>query len=206
MSNKPTRPILIIAGLLCAASAQAQLYKSVGPDGRITYSDAPPAAARRVEQKSLGGGASDTSNLPYALAEAVKASPVTLYSGAKCQPCDDGRTLLKNRGIPFTEKTVNTNDDVIKLRQAGSDGQLPLLLVGRSKHSGYEAGAWGNALTAAGYPATSQLPNGYQFPRAEPVAPVVAADQTKAANPADGKPAPERAAPSQKTAEPSFRF
>ncbi|MFC3107095.1 glutaredoxin family protein [Undibacterium arcticum] len=204
MSNKSTRPILIIAGLLCAASAHAQLYKSVGPDGRITYSDTPPAAAKRVEQKALGGSGSDTGNLPYALAEAVKTSPVTLFSSAKCLPCDDGRTLLKNRGIPFAEKTVNNNDDLIKLRQAGGEGQLPMLLVGRSKLSGYEAGAWSSALTAAGYPASSQLPNTYQNPRAEAAAPVVAADPTKSANPSDHQ--PERPAASPKTAEPGFRF
>src|SRR2546427_11451341 len=108
MSNKPTRPILIIAGLLCAASAQAQLYKSVGPDGRITYSDAPPAAARRVGQKSLGGRGSDTSNLPDALAEPAQARPLSLYSGAKCPPGVEGRPPVHDRRIPLTGQGVST--------------------------------------------------------------------------------------------------
>ena len=34
--------LLPAALLCCAALAHAQLYKSVGPDGRVTYSDAPP--------------------------------------------------------------------------------------------------------------------------------------------------------------------
>ena len=29
-----------------------QVYKSVGPDGKVTYSDGPPASAAKVEQKS----------------------------------------------------------------------------------------------------------------------------------------------------------
>ena len=46
--------LLPLALLCCATLAQAQMYKSVGPDGRVTYSDTPPAsAARQVEARPL---------------------------------------------------------------------------------------------------------------------------------------------------------
>ena len=32
------------SALMLAAAAQAQVYRAVGPDGRVTYSDTPPAA------------------------------------------------------------------------------------------------------------------------------------------------------------------
>src|SRR5258706_11480021 len=117
---KRTLPWLSIAVFLFATSAHAQLYKWVGEDGKVTYSDTPPPkTAKKVERKSLGGGGTDTSDFPFELAEAVKANPVTLYTTTKCVPCDDGRKLLQGRGVPFSEKTVNSNADAERLKQVG---------------------------------------------------------------------------------------
>src|SRR5690606_16244025 len=96
--------------------------------------------------------------------QAAKNHPVTLYSGEKCDPCDDGRNFLKNRGIPFSEKTVTTNEDLARMKQATNESRLPVLMVGRGKQSGFEAGAWGTALNAAGYPASNKLPKTYRHP------------------------------------------
>lgn len=158
--------------LLCAASAHAELYKWVGPDGKVTYSDTPPPkAAARVETKSNTPGATDTTGLPYELAQAVKNHPVTLYTGKDCAACDEGRKLLSGRGIPFTEKTVTSDEDAKQLRQAGGDGTLPLLTIGRAKEIGFEAGAWNRSLTVGGYPETSKLPKNYRNPVATAAAP-----------------------------------
>ncbi|HEV2609413.1 MAG TPA: DUF4124 domain-containing protein, partial [Noviherbaspirillum sp.] len=54
--------------MLFSASVHAQLYKSVGPDGKITYSDTPPAKAAKVETKPIGTGGPSTSGLPFELA------------------------------------------------------------------------------------------------------------------------------------------
>lgn len=195
--------------MLLAASVQAQqLYKWVGPDGKVTYSDTPPpAAAKQVEKKAVSGGGIAASNLPYELAEVARNSPVTLYTSAQCAPCDSGRTLLKNRGIPFAEKTVTTNEDIAQLRQAGGDGQLPLLVVGRNKHKGFEPNGWAASLSAAGYPEGSKLPPSYRSPPAEPAAPPV---KTVASNQPPNEPAANRPAedlpPATGNAPPGFRF
>jgi len=44
--------VLCVALALAAAAAHAQrpLYRSIGPDGRVTYSDQPTAAAESVKQ------------------------------------------------------------------------------------------------------------------------------------------------------------
>jgi hypothetical protein len=39
--------------MLLAVQAQAQLYKSVGPDGKITYSDTPPQANQKLLEKRI---------------------------------------------------------------------------------------------------------------------------------------------------------
>lgn len=155
--------------LLHAALASAQVYKWVDEKGVTHYGDAPPAR-QQAEIKAFAGGAAEAA-LPYELATAVRNAPVTLYTTVQCKGCDEGRKLLAARGIPFAEKTVTTAEDHAKLRQVDSQGQLPLLLVGRSKLVGFQAEAWNAALTNAAYPTRSMLPARYRNPDAAAAAP-----------------------------------
>lgn len=197
--------------LLCAAGANAQLYKWVGPDGKVTYSDTPPPkTAARVETKSTAGSTADTTGLPYELAQAVRNHPVTLYTTNDCFACDEGRNLLSARGIPFVEKTVTTNEDAVQFRQISGDSKLPLLTIGRAKERGFEPGAWNSALSAAGYPETSKLPKTYRnpppaaaAPTPKPAVPKQAAAETQQATPA---PAATELPPAIGNAPPGFRF
>ncbi|MGH8807545.1 MAG: DUF4124 domain-containing protein [Noviherbaspirillum sp.] len=197
--------------LLGAAAAHAQLYKSVGPDGKVTYSDTPPQSAARVETKALPLGGANAADLPFELAETMKGHPVTLYTTRNCIPCDEGRKLLSERGIPFGEKTVNSGEDVAQFRKLGGDSQLPLLMVGRNGERGFEAGAWNAALTSAGYPETSKLPKSYRNPPAEAAAPApktVTAQQGKADENGRtaAKPSAGELPPAIGNAPPGFRF
>ena len=209
---KKTIRLLPAALLCCAALAHAQLYKSVGPDGRVTYSDTPPAAARQLETRPLPSGAASGAALPYELAQVAKAQPVTLFSADKCAPCDAARSFLAARGVPYAEKTVASNDDIAALRAAGGDAQLPLLTIGRSKEKGFEEGAWNTALTAAGYPKSSQLPASWRNPAPQAAAPRSAPKAADAAEkpPAAIAPAMPAAAseapPAAGKAPPGFRF
>ena len=209
---KKTIRLLPAALLCCAALAHAQLYKSVGPDGRVTYSDTPPAAARQLETRPLPALAASGAALPYELAQVAKAQPVTLFSADKCAPCDAARSFLAARGVPYAEKTVASNDDIAALRAAGGDAQLPLLTIGRSKEKGFEEGAWNTALTAAGYPKSSQLPASWRNPAPQAAAPRSAPKPADAAEkpPAAIAPAMPAAAseapPAAGKAPPGFRF
>ncbi|MBC7500302.1 MAG: glutaredoxin family protein [Herminiimonas sp.] len=182
---------LAIAALLCSTAAFAQLYKSVGPDGKVTYSDVPPPTAARVEKKlDAGTGKDGDANLPYELAQAVKVNPVTLYTTKACPACDEGRKMLSARGVPFSEKTVTTGDDIQRLKDAGGDTQLPFLTIGRSMERGFESGAWGASLLAAGYPETSKLPKNYRVAPPEPAAPKAKVPVTTAPSKSDAGAAP----------------
>jgi glutaredoxin len=156
--------------LLCAAgAAQAQMYKWKDAKGVTHYTDTPPpSGATAAPMKSSGA---PSPSLPYELAEPAKARPVLLYTTSGCAACDEARSMLRARGIPFAEKTVNSNEDHAALKRAGSNGQLPLLLVGRGKTIGFEQAAWDTLLTDAGYPLTRVLPAGYQWPAPSPAAP-----------------------------------
>lgn len=196
---KRTRSMLPLLLLALATGAHAQLYKSVGPNGEVTYSDTPPPPSTRIEKKTLTINGAVGGDLPYELAEVVKNNPVTLYSSTKCAPCDEGRKLLNDRGIPFSEKTVISNQDIARLRQVGEDTQLPLLFIGKNKQVGFESSAWNTALSTAGYPETSKLPASYRNPEPTSAAPTAKpapaaqeSDSREAAPAAPGKPAAPR--------------
>jgi glutaredoxin len=211
---RPWLAVLLLAG---AAGVQAQIYKWVDPQGVTQYSDTPPPkSAARIELKSFSSGGSAV-QLPFELAEAARNHPVTLYTTGQCNACDDGRAMLQARGIPYAEKTVASASDQAVLKQAGSDGQLPLLLVGRNRLVGYEAGAWNLALDHASYPAKRVLPSSYRYAPGTPAAPpkppgaaalASAAAKTAAAEAAETAERARRSrpAPAPANGPPAFQF
>jgi len=184
--------LLPIALLGCATLAQAELYKSVGPDGRVTYSDTPTAKAQPVDTRKAPVASVSGTALPYELALVARAHPVTLYTSDKCPPCFSARNLLAKRGVPYVEKIVSSNEDIAALAAVAGEARLPLLTIGAVKEQGFEEGIWNRALSAAGYPQTSQLPASWRNP------------PPQAAAPAQAEPAPPPAAPvAQQRREPA---
>ena len=185
--------------LLAALPAMAQgVHRIVGPDGRVTFSDQPPPSATARPQPGASGSAPATSaggggQLPYELRQIASRYPVVLYTGDNCAPCNAGRNLLNSRGVPYTEKTVNTADDVQALRRLNSDATLPLLTIGGQKLRGYLETEWTQYLDAAGYPKQSALPSNYRRPAPAPLV---------AATPAPGSPTPAGEASADGTAAP----
>lgn len=107
--------------------------------------------------------------------------PVTLYSSSNCAPCDSARQLLQARGIPFTEYTVGSAEDIEALQKLSGQNSLPFATIGRQHLLGYAESEWTQYLDAAGYPKTSQLPPGYRRPSPTPL---VARKTTESATPA----------------------
>ena len=50
--------------------------------------------------------------------------PVVLYTGDNCAPCNSGRNLLNARGVPYTEKTVTTNEDAEALKRMAGEASF----------------------------------------------------------------------------------
>jgi len=174
----------LLAGLAAVPAAQAQ-YKIIGKDGRVTYSDRPPVDdVKSVEQRPYSSGPLDV-GLPSALQQAVTRNPVTLYTTDPCEPCNSARTYLRARGVPFTERTVKTDEDIILFRRISPQGTIPVVTIGTNQLLGYEAGALATALTNAGYPAEARLPDGFKTGAIAGLAPPVplAAPETPAGPP-----------------------
>jgi glutaredoxin len=178
------------AALALAAPSAHALFKVVGPDGKVTYTDRPPPAAegRATTVNRDGSSATTDIALPFTLRQVMAKFPVTLYTTSKCDACDLGRALLTRRGIPFAERTATTDEDKAAWEKTVGAPEAPVLKVGAQVLRGFSSGAWEETLDVAGYSRTSQLPLNY---KAAAAAPLVERKPAKPATPvAEAAPAP----------------
>lgn len=184
---------LAAAGLAWPLAQAQQVYRIVGADGKVTFSDKPPVAdsSARITAANSSAGVAASAGLPFELRQVATKYPVTLYVGENCVPCEAGRSLLTSRGIPFTEKTVTTNEDAQALQRMSGDASLPFVTIGSQQLKGYSDAEWTQFLNAAGYPATSVLPPSYRRPAPTPLISVATAQPpAPGTNTAGARPAP----------------
>lgn len=150
--------VLVAFSLLAfALAAHGQLYRWTDDSGKVHYTDTqPPASAKNVEKKGPAravGAQAASAQLPYALQQAVKNFPVTVYTSKECSdPCKKGLAYLKKRGVPFTEKVVATQEEIDEVTKLAGEARVPVMVVGISVQKDYEERGWSDALDTAGYP------------------------------------------------------
>lgn len=196
--NIHTSPHLRTAALgfavvMLSVSALAQgVYRIVGPDGRVSYSDQPPPAvnAKPIASGAPGAAGGANAQLPFELRQVVGRYPVVLYTSAECAPCNSGRNLLNSRGIPYSEKTITTNEDAEALKRLSGQTALPFVTIGSQQIQGYSDGEWTQFLDAAGYPKQSALPTAYRRTAPTPLVAVSPAAPGAPATTAESRPAP----------------
>jgi glutaredoxin len=166
----------IILGIFMLAATgtlvAAQLYRWVDEKGNVEYRDTPPpSSAKKVEQRTLGGGTVEASSLPFSVQQAARNFPVTLWNSSCGAPCDQARAHLTRRGVPYTEK--DPQNDIEAFRKLTGGLGVPVLYVGSNPIKGYLESEWDSALDFAGYPKTA-------LPGAKPAAKGPAAIATPA--------------------------
>lgn len=182
-----------LAMLLAAGAALAQpVYRHVDKNGKVTFSDQPPAADAQPAGPRSGSAPAAGAGLPYELRQVAQRYPVTLYTSDECGPCGAGRSLLVTRGVPFEERIVKSNEDVEALQRLSGQASLPLLSIGAQQLKGFSDAEWSQYLDAAGYPKSAQLPASYRNPPAQPLVAVqpAVAPQPQRAAPAPSNPPP----------------
>jgi len=175
--------VLAVTALCFAVVAHAQVYRWLDAKGRLHVGDAPPPGAREVEAVSVARTAGEPAE-PYALQLARKNNPVTLYTTPNCPLCDQARQLLNARGVPFSEKSIVTNEQVQELVRVVGRNALPSIVVGTKIQDGFADTLYEAMLDAAGYPKIGVLPaRAQQQPASEvplgPYAPRRAPTQSK---------------------------
>jgi glutaredoxin len=155
-----------------------ELYRWVDKSGKVHYGDAPATEAVQVERKKFYSPATQGGeDLSYETRRAQQNFPVTLYTASNCiESCQQARNFLNKRGIPFTEKTLLTKEEIDDFKQQSGSDQSPTLAVGKTYLIGFQAEAWGSELDIASYPETAP----YRAPKTLPAA----ASQVAPANPA----------------------
>jgi len=187
-----------IATLVVATAQAQQIYKSVGPDGKVTFSDRAPDPD--ATPTTIAGSGSSNDGLPFKLRQIANKYPVTLYSSQDCDPCNSARSLLTQRGIPFNEKTVNSNEDIDALKRLSGSANLPFGTIGQQHLKGFSDVEWSKYLDAAGYPQKSELPNNYRSPNPTPLVviakpPAKGEEQQRDNGPRRAPPKPPTSAP-----------
>ena len=198
------KPRTHAAALLCAllaalaAPTTSAQYRWVDANGKVNFGDTPPRDAREV--KPIGNraaaappGADALSNLPFELRRAVERAPVVLYTAPECPPCAPAVALLRERGIPYSERVVVSRADLKEFERISGGLRLPHLTVGGQARNGFSPELWTALLDAAGYPKGSMLPRSYQWPAPQPLV----APAKPEAEAADANAAQQAVAPAQ---------
>ena len=162
---------LAVALLLATPSIRAQ-FKVIDADGKVTYSDREPSASEgRVS--ALGARAASQpaeADLPFEVRQAATKYPVTLYTtNGVCEPCNQARQFLKQRGVPFSERQAVSEEDIDALEKISGGREAPTMMLGAQVLRGFAADSWTQYLDAAGYPRESRLPSTYQYRPAAPI-------------------------------------
>jgi len=173
-TSNTLRRLTALAALAATALPAAALYKVVNPDGSITYTDRPPLENNsRITQMNRSGrpspSAAPEAALPAGLREAAQRWPVTLYTAAECSACEAGRQWLVQRGVPYTEKRVVTEEDAMALERIVGGRSVPSLSIGAQPLRGFAEADWASYLDVAGYPRESRLPRNWQAMPATPL-------------------------------------
>jgi glutaredoxin len=133
------------------ASAQA-VYKSVGPDGKVVYSDSPPVDGKNTRKLKFDNLPASPLPAPArASVDQLKRSPstavpvttaVVLYSAAWCGYCKAAKAWLGSRGVAYREIDVDTESGQAAYAQAGGGNGIPLLVAGGQRVQGFSAAAY----------------------------------------------------------------
>ncbi len=144
----------LLMSLLVLANVQAgELYRSVDKEGKVHYSDSPLPDTEDVEELKFAKEPAQDESLPYETQRARQNFPVTLYSIPSCESaCTQARDLLHKRGIPFTEKSLVTQEEIDAFRKDSGDSQVPAITIGKTWLKGFLAEQWNSELDIAGYP------------------------------------------------------
>jgi len=155
-ARRALRRVLFVAALLAATLTGAQTtYRWVDQrSGQTVFSDLPPPPGTSQVVKQSGAQPGDERQRPYAMRQAAKKYPVTLYTTASCaDACEQARRLLNARGVPFTERQLKSDQELAELAKLlGNEAGVPSLSVGRQSLRGLADDAWNDLLDLAGYP------------------------------------------------------
>jgi glutaredoxin len=156
--------LLLVLSATAVSTAANTLYKTVGPDGTVTYSDQPPADASKTNILNYDDlpitvlppfGSSNTD--PTLVERARKlwdswswtttktkapSSGVVLYTTRSCGYCKQAKAYLEGKGIKYQEIDVETKSGNAQYAQAGGGKGVPMIVVAGKNVNGFSPAAY----------------------------------------------------------------
>jgi glutaredoxin len=150
--------LLFFTTLVCAQT----LFKSIGSDGRVVYSDKPPIEGRLAKtlkaedlpntalpagyeaelqrlRQSLNLNGSKTANAtPNASAS---ANPV-LFTAVWCGYCKQAKAYLASKGVQYDSIDIDTPSGKSAFAATGGSGGIPLLVANGKQLRGFNTQAY----------------------------------------------------------------
>jgi glutaredoxin len=132
---------VVISLLYSTLSASAGVYKWADEQGRIHYSDSPPAEVKSnkvdIKINSIKGLAVVSSFTSRASASSDKIANVRIFTTPWCGYCKKAKTYLQTRKTPFEELDVEASDSAKAEYQSIGGRGVPVILVGNQRMDGY---------------------------------------------------------------------
>ena len=149
--------VFVITLALAMSTSADTVYKVVGPDGEITYSDKPPADRARtntLEFRNLPSSPLPAEVLRFreqleksahgriSAARAPRTGDVALFTAVWCGHCKRAKAHLATAQINYIEYDIENVDGMRAFIAAGGSGGVPLLVAGERRVQGYSAPAY----------------------------------------------------------------
>ena len=143
--------VLLLTGFALSSSVVvAEIYKRVDADGRVSFSDQPPAKSERrgvekvtiTENITVKGvdvsvpGFLETTRQAREEA-AKKKQSVVMYSAAWCGVCKKARQYFRANRITFREYDIETSERGRKAFARLKGRGVPIIIVGKKRMDGF---------------------------------------------------------------------
>lgn len=114
--------------------AQAEVYKIIGADGKVSYTDKEPeSASAKTEKLKI----QTYSGAPTVSTYNGSVRKVTILSAQWCGVCRKAKAYMNSKKIAFEEWDIDQSDFArAKMKELGASG-VPVILVGKQKMVGF---------------------------------------------------------------------
>lgn len=146
------KKILALCALsVCIPVSAQQIYRWVDADGRVQYTDKPPAGVKSSPVRSRISSYSGTPVVSGTASTGATRPEIKMYATDWCGYCRKAREHFARQGIRYTELDVDKSPAArAEYQRLGARG-VPVILVGTQRMNGYSEERLAAMLKAAGY-------------------------------------------------------